>query len=112
MQKAVLGSFKSFALKNPPVLDMKKETSFAKFPTGPLENCGSMFPSLSKLMILFCQTAGNVSSGSLVIRGWGREFVYLEDPEASECAVDGTHFTQRSLDLLRDLQVLPGEPVL
>lgn len=40
------------------------------------------------------------------------EFVYLENPEASLWAMEGTHFTQLSLDLLRDLQVWPGGTVL
>lgn len=75
LPKVVLGSH---ALKNPPVLGMKKETSFAIFPTGSLRNCGSVFLSLFKTDdATLSNCIGSLSSGSLVIQGWGRENLYI-----------------------------------
>lgn len=54
-----------------------------------------------------------ISSGSSVIRRWSEQNSYIgKNPEASGWAMEGTHFTRLSLDLLRDLQVLPGDTVL
>lgn len=67
LPKVVLGSH---ALKNPPVIGMRKETSFAIFPTGSLRNCGSVFLSLFKTDdAILSKCIGSLSSGSLGIRG-------------------------------------------
>lgn len=80
LQEAFLGPFQSQALKDPPGVDMKKETSFATFPTKPRENCGSktMFPSLFETVgAIWSDCVGELSSGRLVIRGWGQENLHI-----------------------------------
>lgn len=65
--KAFLKPFQSHSIKNPPDLDMEKETSFPKFLTRPLESCGSkaMFASILKSVdAILSDCVANISPAS------------------------------------------------
>ncbi len=119
--RALLGPSSPMLLRILLFLDLKKKTSFAKFLSGPLESSESKLgiPNLSKtvgvIVSTWCHCINHVGN---IFRKLGNkkvewiESIYWENPEASVWAMEGTHFTRLSLDLLRDLQALPGDTVL